>query len=297
MHPGVEAFFADLQPGPLGRRFCLWHAPATAPQALFVHVHPFADEMNKSRRMAALQARALAQAGHAVLQVDLLGCGDSAGEFSDATWRDWVEDIKAAANMAQCRAALAWPQSAPPQPWLWGHRAGCLLACQAACELPPPWNLLFWQPTLQGKTVLQQFLRLEAAAALLGKAEESARPAAKSRLAAGQPVEVAGYVVSPELAGGLEAARMEQPTCAQRLEWLDVAPQPDSLPSPAAQTALAAWQQAGWAVRHHAVAGPMFWQTTEIEDAPALVQATLSATLPLASPANAVPAPALGVPA
>ncbi len=40
---------------------------------LVVHVHAFAEEMNKSRRMAAMQSRALAAAGFAVLQIDLLG--------------------------------------------------------------------------------------------------------------------------------------------------------------------------------------------------------------------------------
>lgn len=43
-----------------------------------VYIHPFAEEMNKSRRMAALQARALTLAGFAVLQLDLIGCGDEA---------------------------------------------------------------------------------------------------------------------------------------------------------------------------------------------------------------------------
>jgi len=45
--------------------------------------------MNKSRRMVALQARALAGRGFAVLQMDALGCGDSAGDMQDATWADF----------------------------------------------------------------------------------------------------------------------------------------------------------------------------------------------------------------
>ena len=58
-----------------------------------VYIHPFAEEMNKARRMAALQSRALAAAGFDVLQIDLLGCGDSSGDFGDATWNDWVNDV------------------------------------------------------------------------------------------------------------------------------------------------------------------------------------------------------------
>jgi alpha-beta hydrolase superfamily lysophospholipase len=67
-----EAFFL---PAASGQRFCLFHQPdsLTAARGAVVYVHPFAEEMNKSRRMAALQAKALAAAGYAVLQIDLHG--------------------------------------------------------------------------------------------------------------------------------------------------------------------------------------------------------------------------------
>ena len=83
------------------RRFAVLHWPAEprVPLGLVVHAPAFAEEMNKSRRMVALQARALAEDGLAVLLVDPLGCGDSPGDFGDATWETWVQDI---AN------ALAW---------------------------------------------------------------------------------------------------------------------------------------------------------------------------------------------
>jgi alpha/beta superfamily hydrolase len=56
-------------------------------------VHPFVEEMNKSRRMAALQSRSLAARGYSVLQIDLFGCGDSSGDFADASWEIWVQDV------------------------------------------------------------------------------------------------------------------------------------------------------------------------------------------------------------
>ena len=70
------------------RRFAVLHWPAEprVPLGLVVHAPAFAEEMNKSRRMVALQARALAEDGLAVLLVDPLGCGDSPGDFGDATW-------------------------------------------------------------------------------------------------------------------------------------------------------------------------------------------------------------------
>ena len=80
--PHVEPFpfFFDADPG---TRFSLYHAPnpQVPARGAILYVHPFAEEMNNSRRMAALQARAFSALGFAVLQIDLFGCGDSCGDF------------------------------------------------------------------------------------------------------------------------------------------------------------------------------------------------------------------------
>jgi exosortase A-associated hydrolase 2 len=279
--PLFEAAYIALHPGARGSRLCLWHAPSHAPaRSLFVYIHPFAEEMNKSRRMAALQARELAAAGHAVLQVDLLGCGDSTGDFSDATWAAWVDDVVAACEHAQARHASAWPAAVRPSLWLWGLRAGCLLATEAAARLDETCHLLFWQPALQGKAVLQQFLRLKTAGALLGKSSGQAAESPRQALAAGQTVDVAGYGLSPALAGGLDAAKLLPPPRAGQLEWIEIATSANGAPSPAASAALPAWTQAGWDVRQRSVAGPQFWQTTEVEVAPELIAASIQALGP-----------------
>ena len=89
-----QAFF--LATG-TGQRFCLFHPPQGAtPLGRVLYLHPFAEELNSTRRVVAGQARVLAQAGYGVLQIDLLGCGDSAGDFADATWAAWLDDAQAA---------------------------------------------------------------------------------------------------------------------------------------------------------------------------------------------------------
>src|ERR1035437_5595730 len=119
----LEAFFI---PASSGQRFCLFHEPepGISLRGALVYVHPFAEEMNKSRRMAALQARAMARAGYAVLQIDLYGCGDSSGNFGDATWNVWIEDVRLAHDWLRRQSTI--------DPWLWGLRTGCLLACEVA---------------------------------------------------------------------------------------------------------------------------------------------------------------------
>ena len=265
-----EALFIPIDGPGGGQRFCLYHPPASkagAAAGAIVYVHPFAEEMNKSRRMAALQSRALAHAGYAVLQIDLLGCGDSSGNFADATWSAWLADVAAAAHWLRARHAAPL--------WLWGLRAGCLVAAEAAPLVGEPCHFLFWQPPAAGKTLLQQFLRLKMAAQMLDGKAAGATDALRAQLAAGQAVDIAGYTLSPALAHGLEQAQLRPPAAATQSIWLETSTRTDAALLPATQNALAAWRKAGHDSSSATVTGPAFWQTQEIEDAPALVTATL----------------------
>lgn len=283
------AFFLPGASAQGGQRFCLFHpaessARGVAIRGLVVYIHPFAEEMNKARRMAALQARALSQAGYAVLQMDLLGCGDSSGDFGDATWKSWVDDVVLACQWLGSHTDGSSGDGHRAPLWLWGLRAGCLLAVEAASQLDKPCNFLFWQPPSAGKPLLQQFLRLRLAGDLLGGQSKGIMEQLRQQIANGMPVEIAGYSLSAALAGGLERAELSPPSgtrngqrMGQRMEWLELSTREGSDLSPASTKTLALWQQAGVAVRSHVVTGPAFWQTIEIEEAPALLAATLAA--------------------
>lgn len=260
-----EAFYAEPPAG--GRRLCIHTPPQGTPRGAVVQIHAFAEEMNKSRRMAALTARALARDGFAVLQIDLQGCGDSSDEFSDATWAGWTSDVAWAADWLQQRYAVPL--------WAWGHRAGALLA--DALARSRHCHLLLWNPVLQGKAVTQQFVRLKAAAQWASGDGKAAAQAVRDDLAAGRVVEIAGYGLSPKLAQALEGAVLQPvpPGAGRHVVWLEVAGREgEPTLSPAAQAQLPRWEAAGWTVQARAVAGPAFWQTVEIEDAPALVEAS-----------------------
>jgi len=75
-----RAFFLPVDTEPGGQRLCLLHAAQGAAHGSVLYVHPFAEEMNKSRRKAGLQARVLARVGYDALQIDLRGCGGSSGD-------------------------------------------------------------------------------------------------------------------------------------------------------------------------------------------------------------------------
>jgi len=301
MRATFEPIFLQRGAGPHTARMAVLRQPATgAARALVVQVHAFAEEMNKTRRMAALQAEALAERGCAVLQIDLLGCGDSDGDFGDATWTEWIDDVEFACHWLVERTAgtAAAASSAPNAPlWLWGVRTGCLLAAQAAARLPWPAHMLFWQPVTVGKSALQQFLRLKAAADMLRGQSQGVTERLRAEIAAGRSVEVAGYRLSPGLCLGLDGALLTPPPKAGTASWFEVASRPESGPTPAAQRAAQSWSDAGWQVQTTTVAGPAFWQSTEIEEAPALVEASAEAvapaTVPSRQPGRDAPRPAI----
>jgi len=143
-----------------GQRYCLLHLPPPGRSARggIVYLHPLAEELNKSRHVAAAQARAFAAAGYSVLQIDLYGCGDSSGDFGDARWPIWHNDL---------HLACAWLAQRVDGPLtLWGLRLGALLALDFASRAQLPLaRLLLWQPELDGRRCIDRFLRLRLARA------------------------------------------------------------------------------------------------------------------------------------
>ena len=222
--------------------------------------------------MVARQARAFADAGWTVLLVDLLGCGDSAGDFSDATWARWIDDLVDSA---------AWLRERHGERIvLWGLRTGALLAAEAAQRMPATSGLVLWQPVVSGKPYLQQFLRLKAAAGMVSPSDGGERVGTRElreQLARGEPVEIAGYTVAPDLALGLEAAELRRPREATPTAWLEVSASGDAELAPASRTRIERWRSEGHTITARAVEGSPFWQTLNVTEAPALIDATISA--------------------
>ena len=177
---------------------------------------PLGDELNHTRPLMAAAARALAATGWTVQCTDPYGTGDSDGDFADASLANWAEDFAADAAEAATRG-----------PWtLWAARQGSLLlpALWQALQrrgVPLPLGLASWNPVVQGSAVVTQWLRLAAlgsAGSLVGKGVESLR----RQLAAGRPVDCAGYLLSAALANELETVpQLPCPVVAR--EWDAVA--------------------------------------------------------------------------
>jgi exosortase A-associated hydrolase 2 len=264
----TSAFFLPAEPGD---RFCVYHRPADGAAAGrgIVYVHPFCEEMNKTRRMAALQSRRLAAEGYAVLQIDLFGCGDSSGDLSDARWEIWKQDLQAAVGWLKPR--VGGPLG------LWGMRLGAMLAADVARD--PGMGieqLLLWQPVNSGEQFLTQFLWLRLANEMIaeGAAQTGVRELRKM-LASGAPLEIAGYDLHPQLAAEIEGLRLADLVPAvKRVHCLEVTAQAEPKLSPASQRTLEAWRVKGLDVHAAAVIGAPFWSTIEVTECEALLAAT-----------------------
>lgn len=262
-----QAFFL---PAEKGQRFCIF-SPSQLPDArgAILYLHPFAEELNLSRRTVALQTRALVAAGFDVLQIDLLGCGDSSGEFEDASWTSWLEDA---------HLALAWLQANSAAPlWLWGLRSGALLAADLARQTSLEVSQLYWQPILSGTSVLRDFQRLAVAGELWSGRGKERLAEFKARMAADMPIDVAGYTLSSAMAKGLAESRLigDQSDCPKRLGWIEIVSSLQTEPSALVAQFLASMKERGCESRYAAVTGQAFWQNHEIDIPPSLIEQTL----------------------
>jgi exosortase A-associated hydrolase 2 len=199
----------------------------------------------------------------AVLQIDLQGSGDSEGDFADARWEHWKDDAA---------AAVAWLQARSGRPpGLWGLRLGALLALDVARTVPVA-RLLLWQPVLNGASFMTQFLRLRVAGGMLD-AEQAGGGTKELRahLQTGEALEVAGYMLAPQLAASIDAldAGLMAPACPT--DWIELVATAERPIPPAAQRVASVWTPPA---QLHKIAGPAFWSTQEISESAELLAAT-----------------------
>ena len=249
-------------------------------------VPPFGEEMNKSRQLIADATRRLCEAGVASYLPDLYGTGDSEGGFADARIELWLEDLAATCLHAQA--------SGRPVRAILAIRVGCALAAAAARRgaLPAVAASVWWQPVLDGKRFLQQFLRLRIAAASLRGGSPETVESLRARSAAGESLEVAGYELSPALVQGLEALSVDAlPPQAGDLHWIEIVRNEGDAPQLPSTRFVDRARAAGANVSAATLASEPFWAATELVRLPRLAEltATALATLPAADGVRPAP--------
>lgn len=241
---------------------------------------PFAEELNKSRKMLADQARNFTQKGFGVLMIDYAGTGDSGGELVDASWAKWQQ---------QTQAAVDWLlREGAKKLWLFGLRGGCLVAAQLAQTLQSKFaihlaGVIFWQPVLSGNIWMTQFLRLRLAADLVtdvaateGDKERLTVSGLRAQLARGETVEVAGYRLGKTWVEDIDGLKLSDYSLPEQtpVYWFEVSSQQQPQISVASTRVIEHWREQGIELHSEVVSGAAFWATQEIAVVPALLTAT-----------------------
>lgn len=243
-------------------------------------VPPFAEEMNKSRKMLSDFARIASAMGVAVLLVDLYGTGDSEGELEQATWQQWHQDVV---------SCLAWLRLNNPNVdiGLLGLRLGATLAVDIFCknEALDISDVVLWQPVINGKQFVRQFLRLRLAASVVGNGTKESAAQLQHILAENGTLEVAGYMLNSQLIKDIEAINLSSVNLntknKMRLSWYEIGMPPKKDLLPISKKLVEEWQRRSLDVATFFIEGIPYWSTQEIATCEALSVSTLHHVLGL----------------
>ncbi len=258
-----------------GRRlFCAhFHNPRVPPRFRVLIAPPFAEELNKCRRILTLVSQRLAEQGCEVLFPDLFGTGDSAGDFRDASWKGWGEDWAALDEWLM-------QNSAAPRPAYLCVRSGALLLSVARGLLNDfgRARIVLWQPVLECERFLRAFLRLRTVSdRLAGRAESMSE--LDARLRSGQSVEIAGYELSASMAAEMTSLTLDAAHlagCAE-VRIMEFRSSPNPVMTPATSEFVDSLQREHIEAIGAAIECEQFWATRDVVAPGAALSATMLA--------------------
>jgi exosortase A-associated hydrolase 2 len=260
----LAAQFIDT---PEGRLFVVEHSPSEgARDKTTLLVPPLGDEMNKSRALFAQLGKTLSEVGRTLVLGDLYGTGDSEGDFATASIDLWSKNLDALVAWAETRGS--------PIDSIVAVRFGCLLASHWVRNSGRDVSATaFWQPTVTGAQIVNQWLRLRVAASMFDGDEKTTSVELDRRLDEGQSLEVGGYLLTPALARDLRSLQLSDLLCSGlgALSLFEVGSAAECSP------AVRQLGQGRDIRQMSVVAGDAFWSATEIVRNPVLVARTVDA--------------------
>jgi exosortase A-associated hydrolase 2 len=262
----TEFFFIDTN---WGKLFCaLRHNdPSVKNRGKILFIHPFGDEMNKARKMVAIQSSELTKLGYSVMQVDLYGCGDSSGEFKDANWEIWVKNVRSAVNFLENLNSH--------KIFFWGLRLGALLVLDYITRQKQKSNkIILWQPTLIGLKYINQQLRMNT---YDKKSQPKSILKSSMEMEKGEYAKIGGYSINHELYNSIVKLNIEnfvKPEKIKRIEWFEISPVLENQLTFASGTIVKLIEDKRIKINARTLNGPPFWATTEISVVEKLVKLT-----------------------
>lgn len=220
----------------------------------------FEEEMNRCRYMLNLLAQAIAPQGMGMVLVDPWGTGDSEGDFTEVDWPAIREDVTLAAHHAI--GELGYGRVV-----LLGVRLGAIVALEVAVAVQAQGRaaagVALWQPVLSGRRAITHLFRIRIASSV-GREEKALTVKEYEALsAAGESIEVAGYLYTPRLIAGIGGASLDAAIAdvTAPIGWI-TAVAGEAVPPPIPEVnAVEKWRGEGKSIDFRAVVGPPYWQS------------------------------------
>ncbi|MGV8094279.1 MAG: hypothetical protein AB2L24_20665 [Mangrovibacterium sp.] len=167
---------------------------------------PFAEEKKSSQRMLVDLARTLAESGIPILLFDYLACGDSEGEFKEATITTWIQNTWDAVNLLKTRSTVE-------KVGLIGLRLGCYMALSVLKECENSSATVLIEPVLDPGTYFKHALRQKLMKELITDGKTSSRrDELINQLTASESIDFDGYEISPLFYADLQRQKDLTPT-------------------------------------------------------------------------------------
>ncbi len=247
----------------------------TGNRALLI-IPPFAEEMNKSRKMMTLLLNRLAEQGVTGYLFDLNGTGDSQGKLEEVSWQSWQDDLLV---MLESIVTVHGTEHIS----LLACRTGALLA--NAClnhyaehhAVKVIDEIHYWNPVLNASQFFNQFLRLKLAnAAISNSGNKMSVKDLRQQLEDDGYIEVAGYSINAQLVTAMENAQsiLSKEHSRLRLYFYEISPLGKL--SPGLQSMLQNFTDNGFLPVNFSLKDAPFWSTQEITLSEPLLTQTVS---------------------
>jgi exosortase A-associated hydrolase 2 len=260
---------------PRGTLVGMLHLPGQAPAATgIVFCHAFGEERKSSALVMARLARAVAAAGLPALRFDCSGCGDSEGEFVDATVESRLEDIATAVAFLRERAGGG-------RVALLGLRLGATLAALAAERISDCAGLALIEPIADARAYLGGEMRRKLLRQMLtdGRAGASRAEMLAELERDDAVLDMDGFAIRGSTYKALTALGIRSGEVAFTGPVLVCQVHFKEDVRPDIEAACEAYRAAGAQVQRECIVLPPFWSRIEVGLAPEL-EAAVAAWLP-----------------
>jgi exosortase A-associated hydrolase 2 len=235
-------------------------------------VPPFAEEMNRSKRMYVLCARLLADAGIHAVCFDFAGTGDSFGEWGDFDYLDWKNNLVDVCQLAKKHSSKIS---------LIAVRDSALISLelikQAEIQID---KCVLWDPIDSGEVLIRQLIRMKIANAMAGDLKKITTQEVLDKIEQTGYLEVGGYHVASGLIDSIKTQKIsdsiEAALASTELHWMTTGKSNSNTKQqlPINLTKLNLAENLLAQLTMHSVNDVRFWMQQEVTISPLLLRET-----------------------